>query len=74
MLPHHHLPYLSFVLQVVIPKRSYDPSQLRADVKGRLLRFLVPESGVVKSGQPYAEVETMKMTSELVARAPGKVD
>ena len=40
---------------------------------GRLLRFLVPESGIVEAGQAYAEVETMKMTSELVARARGKV-
>ena len=59
--------------QVIIPKLSHDSSQLRADMTGRLLRFLVPESGIVEAGQAYAEVETMKMTSELVARARGKV-
>ena len=66
-------PRLHYPHQVVIPKLSHDASQLRADVTGRLLRFLVPESGIVEAGQPYAEVETMKMTSELVARARGKV-
>ena len=38
-----------------------DPTELLSDVNGRLVRYLVQDGDTVKKGQPFAEVEAMKM-------------
>ena len=40
---------------------QFDPSELRTDVTGKLIRFLQDDGGEVIAGKPYAEVEAMKM-------------
>eukprot|EP00913_Durusdinium_trenchii_P029475 g27628.t1 len=37
----------------------FDPSELRSDFNGKVLRYLVPEGEVVKKGQAYVELEAM---------------
>ncbi|ANB10966.1 acetyl-CoA carboxylase ACC1 [Sugiyamaella lignohabitans] len=50
-----------------------DPTQLRTPSPGKLVRFLVESGERVKAGQPYAEVEVMKMYMPLVAAEDGIV-
>ena len=38
-----------------------DPSELRSDVQGKLVRFLVSEGDIVEDGQVVQELEAMKM-------------
>lgn len=47
-----------------------DPSEMRSDVNGRLVRYLVGDGEHVKKGQPFAEVEAMKMILTLTVREP----
>jgi len=55
---------------VLLPK-AYDPSELRTDITGKVVRYLVPDGGVVTRGQPYVEVEAMKMIMPLKATEDG---
>ncbi|PHJ25261.1 acetyl- carboxylase acc1 [Cystoisospora suis] len=57
---------------VLIPN-VFDPSELRSDVTGKLVRYLVPDGKVVKKGEPYAEVEAMKMIMTLSAGETGVI-
>lgn len=50
-----------------------DPTQLRTPSPGKLVRFLVEAGDHISSGQPYAEVEVMKMFMPLVAQEDGIV-
>lgn len=50
-----------------------DPTQLRAPSPGKLTKFLVDNGAHIKPGQPYAEVEVMKMCMPLVAQENGTV-
>jgi acetyl-CoA carboxylase/biotin carboxylase 1 len=50
-----------------------DPTQLRTPSPGKLVKYLVESGEHVKSGQPYAEVEVMKMYMPLVAQEDGVV-
>lgn len=50
-----------------------DPTQLRTPSPGKLVKFLVENGEHVKAGQPYAEVEVMKMYMPLVAQEDGVV-
>ncbi|XP_026193591.1 acetyl-CoA carboxylase [Cyclospora cayetanensis] len=50
-----------------------DPSELRSDVNGRLVRFLVQDGETVSKGQPFAEVEAMKMILTLTAGESGEL-
>lgn len=52
----------------------YDPSELRSDITGKLVRYLVPDGGDVKAGEPYAEAEAMKMLITIKAGEAGKVE
>jgi hypothetical protein len=48
----------------------FDPSELRTDVTGKVVRFLQENGGRVEKGQPFVEVEAMKMIMPLkVTRA-----
>lgn len=45
----------------VIFSPDYDPSSLRTDVAGKLVKRLVADGVQVKKGEAYAEIEVMKM-------------
>ena len=45
----------------VVFSPDYDPSSLRTDVAGKLVKKLVADGSPVVKGQPYAEIEVMKM-------------
>ncbi len=34
----------------------YDPSELRSDITGKLVRYLVDDGAEVEAGKPFAEV------------------
>jgi len=57
---------------VLLPK-TYDPSELRTDITGKVVRYLVPEGGKVDRGQAYVEVEAMKMIMPLKAGEAGTI-
>jgi acetyl-CoA carboxylase / biotin carboxylase 1 len=40
---------------------EYDPSQLRSEMAGKLVRYLVQNGQHVEKNEPYAETEVMKM-------------
>ncbi|CAH7671288.1 acetyl-CoA carboxylase [Phakopsora pachyrhizi] len=52
-------------------EQESDPTQLRSPSPGKLVRFLVESGEHVKAGQPYAEIEVMKMYMPLVASEDG---
>ena len=51
----------------------YDPSEMRTDVTGKVVRYLFEEGDEVASGQPYVEVEAMKMIMPLKASETGTI-
>eukprot|EP00536_Pseudo-nitzschia_multiseries_P003372 jgi/Psemu1/318156/estExt_fgenesh1_pm.C_520003 len=51
----------------------FDPSEMRTDVTGKVVRYLQDNGGEVKEGEPYVEVEAMKMIMPLKASESGKV-
>ncbi|BFZ56498.1 acetyl-coenzyme-A carboxylase [Savitreella phatthalungensis] len=55
-------------------EQENDPTQLRSPSPGKLVRFLVDSGETIKAGQPYAEVEVMKMIMPLVALEDGTVN
>ncbi|CCK72032.1 uncharacterized protein KNAG_0I02460 [Huiozyma naganishii CBS 8797] len=50
-----------------------DPTQLRTPSPGKLVKFLVENGDHIASGQPYAEIEVMKMQMPLVSQESGIV-
>ncbi|RMZ80866.1 hypothetical protein DV737_g2773, partial [Chaetothyriales sp. CBS 132003] len=50
-----------------------DPTQLRTPSPGKLVKFTVENGDHVKAGQPFAEVEVMKMYMPLIAQEDGVV-
>ena len=57
-----------------IPRPSiFDPSELRTDVTGKVVRYLQDSGGEVKTGEPYVEVEAMKMIMPIKASESGKI-
>ncbi|CAG4948776.1 unnamed protein product [Parnassius apollo] len=59
--------------QTVVFEKEKDPSKLRAPSAGKLINTLVEDGGHVDKGQPYAEIEVMKMVMTLLAPEAGKV-
>ncbi|KAK5169983.1 acetyl-coenzyme-A carboxylase, partial [Cryomyces antarcticus] len=51
-----------------------DPTQLRTPSPGKLVKFTVDNGEHVKKGQPFAEVEVMKMYMPLIAQEDGIVN
>ena len=51
----------------------FDPSELRTDVTGKVVRYLQDNGGEVNAGEPYIEVEAMKMIMPLKATESGKI-
>lgn len=52
---------------------EYDPSCFRAGVAGKIARQLVPDGAHVNAGEPFVEIEVMKMYMALKAEEPGLV-
>jgi acetyl-CoA carboxylase/biotin carboxylase 1 len=50
-----------------------DPTRMSAPSTGKLLRYLVPSGGYVTEGQPYVEIEAMKMVMPLLATSTGTI-
>ncbi|KAK3720002.1 acetyl-coenzyme-A carboxylase [Vermiconidia calcicola] len=51
-----------------------DPTQLRTQSPGKLVRFTVENGEHVRKGHPFAEVEVMKMYMPLIAQEDGIVN
>ena len=51
----------------------FDPSELRTDVTGKVVRYLQDNGGEVNAGEPFVEVEAMKMIMPLKATESGKI-
>merc|ERR1719324_187879 len=51
----------------------YDPSELRSEFNGKVVRFLHDDGAAVKEGEPYVELEAMKMIMPIRASASGRV-
>lgn len=64
---------LSIDSKTCLLEMENDPTQLRTPSPGKLVKFLVENGEHVKAGQPYAEVEVMKMYMPLVAQEDGVV-
>lgn len=54
-------------------EQESDPTQLRSPSPGKLVKFTVDNGEHVRAGQPYAEVEVMKMYMPLIAQEDGIV-
>ncbi|KAJ5733760.1 Acetyl-CoA carboxylase [Penicillium malachiteum] len=54
-------------------EQENDPTQLRSPSPGKLVKFTVENGEHVRAGQPYAEVEVMKMYMPLIAQEDGIV-
>jgi len=52
---------------------DYDPTFLRTDVAGKLVKKLLPDGAHAKKGEPYAEIEVMKMFMPLRVEEAGVV-
>jgi acetyl-CoA carboxylase/biotin carboxylase 1 len=52
---------------------DYDPSSLRTDVAGKLVKKLVADGAQVKKGEAYCEIEVMKMFMPLKVEESGKI-
>lgn len=57
--------------QTCLFSTEYDPTRLTSNVQGKLVRYLVPSGSHVHKGQPYAEMEVMKMYVTVVAPESG---
>eukprot|EP00921_Rhytidocystis_pertsovi_P009899 GHVQ01015864.1.p1 GENE.GHVQ01015864.1~~GHVQ01015864.1.p1 ORF type:complete len:2586 (+),score=270.64 GHVQ01015864.1:249-8006(+) len=53
--------------------KESDPTQVRAPVSGKLVRWLVANDSYVSKGTVYAEIEIMKMYMQLHVNDAGKV-
>ncbi|PXF48372.1 Acetyl-CoA carboxylase [Gracilariopsis chorda] len=53
--------------------KEYDPTRLTSSVSGKLVRYLVQNEERVTVGQPYVELEVMKMYLTLTAPESGKI-
>ncbi|XP_022661132.1 acetyl-CoA carboxylase-like isoform X3 [Varroa destructor] len=59
--------------QTCVFEKEKDPSVLRSPSTGKLLQFLVEDGSHVLAGQPYAEIEVMKMVMTLTVEETGVV-
>ena len=51
----------------------FDPSELRTDVTGKVVRYLQDNGASVEAGAPFVEVEAMKMIMPIKASESGKI-
>ncbi|XP_058834759.1 acetyl-CoA carboxylase isoform X2 [Topomyia yanbarensis] len=59
--------------QTCVFDKENDPSLLRSPSAGKLINLLVEDGAHVNKGQPYAEIEVMKMVMTLTAGETGTV-
>jgi len=59
--------------QTIIVPTVFDPSELRSDITGKIVRYLHNEGDEVEKGEPYVEVEAMKMIMSFPAGETGKI-
>lgn len=59
--------------QTVMIPNVHNPSELRSDVTGKIVRYLHPDRSFVNKGEAYVEVEAMKMVMALKASEAGVV-
>ena len=59
--------------QTCVFEKEKDPSVLRSPSTGKLLQFLVEDGSHILAGQPYAEIEVMKMVMTLTVEETGTV-
>ncbi|KAH3903567.1 acetyl-CoA carboxylase ACC1 SCDLUD_001209 [Saccharomycodes ludwigii] len=64
---------LSIDSMTTLLEAENDPTQLRTPSPGKLVKYLVESGDHVNAGQPYAEVEVMKMQMPLVSQESGIV-
>nr|XP_050846901.1 acetyl-CoA carboxylase isoform X2 [Vespula vulgaris] len=57
--------------QTCVFEKDNDPSLLRSPSAGKLINFLVEDSGHVDKGQAYAEIEVMKMIMTVTTSEAG---
>ena len=53
--------------QTLIFAKENDPTLLAAPSTGKLIKFLVADGSHIDAGQPYCEMEVMKMITALTA-------
>ncbi len=59
--------------RTVLLPNVLDPSELRSDITGKIVRYLHEDGGDVKAGEAYVEVEAMKMIMALKSSSAGKI-
>lgn len=59
--------------QTVVFEKENDPSLLRSPSAGKLINLLIDDGCHVTKGQPYAEIEVMKMVMALSAQESGSI-
>jgi len=64
---------LSMDGNTILMPTIFDPSELRTDVTGKVVRYLQDNGASVEAGQPYIEVEAMKMIIPIKASESGKI-
>ncbi|KAF1816101.1 hypothetical protein P152DRAFT_470153 [Eremomyces bilateralis CBS 781.70] len=65
---------LSVDSKTCLLEQENDPTQLRTPSPGKLVKFTVENGDHIKKGQPFAEVEVMKMYMPLIAQEDGVVN
>ena len=63
---------LEGIATIMVPT-LFDPSELRSEFNGKVVRYLQDNGAPVKEGQAYVELEAMKMIMPVKATAAGKV-
>jgi len=58
----------------VLMPTIFDPSELRTDVTGKVVRYLQDNGAEVVAGEPFVEVEAMKMIMPIKASESGKIN
>jgi acetyl-CoA carboxylase/biotin carboxylase 1 len=64
---------LSLDGNTILMPTIFDPSELVSDVTGKVVRYLQDNGAMVEAGQPYIEVEAMKMIVPIKATESGKI-
>lgn len=59
--------------QTCLFEDEYDPTQMRAQMGGKLLRYLVEDGAKLQKGDAFAEIEVMKMNMTLSALESGTI-
>ncbi|CAJ1360967.1 unnamed protein product, partial [Effrenium voratum] len=64
---------LSIGAQTIVVPNVYDPSELRSDVNGKVVRYLHVEGAEIAKGDSYIELEAMKMIMALKSPETGQI-